>query len=74
MNRLINEQTIRVVSREELPATLKKEIEKKFSDKKVIFAKEDIGPGIKIIMNDTIMDLTIEGFIDSTMQSLKGQI
>jgi len=72
--RLVNERTVKVISQEPLSVDLKKEIEKKFEEKDVVFLQEKIGDGIKIIINDTIIDLTIGSFINSTIENLKSEI
>jgi hypothetical protein len=42
-----------------------------YADKNVIFEQQNIGDGIKLIVNDTIIDLSIESFIDSAANSLQ---
>ena len=71
MQRLYNQKTVKVISQEPLSQALKKSLTARFADKEVVFENEEIGDGIKIINNDTIIDLTIENYVDNTIQSLK---
>ncbi len=63
---------VRIVSSDPINATFKSALLKKFSNKHVVFEQnDDFGPGIKAIINDTIMDLSIKNYIDNTVDNLK---
>ena len=68
---LTQRNTVTVIGRE-ITQELKKRIGNIYKDKKIIFvADATISEGIKIIDNDTITDLTLENYIDNTIEELK---
>lgn len=74
LNRLIDKNTVKVISELPLTSNIKQALVQKYSDKKVHFIQEKIGDGIKVIVNDTISDLTVEGFVDQTIGQLKTSV
>ena len=73
VERISNQSSVRVISESPLPSDMKNTIISKFIDKKVIFEQGEIGAGIQLIINDTIIDLTVAGFLDNTIKKLKLQ-
>lgn len=72
LNTFENQNVVKVLSSDALPYEVKKQIASRFDGKKVIFEIDDsVGDGIQLIYNDTIIDLTVNGFIDSTIEKLK---
>ena len=69
-----NRKTVRVVSSEPISEMLKRNIVKRFPDKKVLFLQEEIGDGIKIQINDTVIDFSIHSYIDTAIDRLKEEI
>ena len=68
---LTQRNTVTVIGRE-ITQELKKRIGNIYKDKQIIFVADDtISEGIKIIDNDTITDLTLENYIDNTIEELK---
>lgn len=68
---LTQRSTVTVVGRE-ITTELKNKIGNIYKDKKIIFVTDEtISDGIKIIDNDTITDLTLENYIDNTIEELK---
>ncbi len=67
---MVNKNRVVVLSEQPLTALLKEKIKTKYKDKDVIFQQEDIGDGIKLIVNDTIIDLTLEGYLNTTAQTI----
>jgi hypothetical protein len=68
---LVDKNTVRILSTSPLDTKIKKNIVGKFSSKNVIFETTEIGDGIKAIVNDTIQDLSLPGFLDKTVEELK---
>lgn len=68
---LLNKETVIITSTLPLPPTDKKMLISKFAPKKVYFENTQIGDGIRIFENDTIVDLTVGGFINQTIAQLK---
>ncbi len=66
-----NRRTVRVLSQEPISEVQKRNIIKRFSDKEVLFVQEKIGDGIKIQINDTIIDYSMHSYIDTTINRLK---
>lgn len=72
LKKVIYENSVRVLSSETLPIKTKQSIKSKFKDRVVFFEQDaSLGAGIKIIMDDTIIDLTVNGYITSTLEQLK---
>lgn len=70
--KVIYENSVRVLSSQELPIKTKQSIKSKFEDRVVFFEQDtSLGAGIKIIRDDTIIDLTVNGYITSTLEQLK---
>ena len=70
--KVIYGNSLRVVSREELPTKTKQSIKSRFKDRVVFFEQdEDLSDGIKIIMDDSVIDLTFNGYINNTLEQLK---
>lgn len=74
LKNLLDQDTIRILSPIKLNPGLRKIIEKKYEGKNVVFVEDRIGDGIKVIINDTIIDLTVRGLINQTMYKLKSEI
>lgn len=72
LKKAVYESSVRIVSAEALPQKLAYSIRSKFKGK-VIFYEQDksLGAGIKIIINDTSLDLTIDGYLNSALEQLK---
>lgn len=69
---LVKHDSVKISSKTPLNNALKKQLLKHFPKKNVIFiTKPSIGDGIKVEINDTIIDLTVKGFINEVMQNLK---
>jgi len=74
LKKLLDQDTVRILSATKLNAGLRRIIERKYREKNVIFVQDRVGDGIKVVINDTIIDLTVKGFIDQTMHKLKSEI
>ncbi len=71
LKKLISETTVRVISADILSPMFMQRIKKEFSDKKVYFEQDKtITTGIKIISNDTIIDLSVANFLTSAIEKL----
>jgi hypothetical protein len=71
----VDRNTVKIVSNETISQKLRSQIESKFQDKVVIFEQnKSIGPGIQAIFNDSVIDLTFEGFLNQTVTSLKSSL
>lgn len=72
LEKLIQENTVRVISEVELPRSLKIDLEKGFSGKNVSFEIDSsLGAGIRITINDTVIDLSMKEYLNSTIERLK---
>ena len=71
---IANRKTVRVVSEEPISESQKRNITRRFPDKEVIFEQKPIGDGIKIQINDTIIDFSMHSYIDTTIERLKEEI
>lgn len=67
----VEKNTVRIIAEKSLSEAQKKEFVKKFAGKTVIFEQENIGDGIRVQISDTIFDLSMSGFIDTTIERLK---
>lgn len=64
--------TVRVITSTDLPELLKKQLEEKYLNKKVIFKiDKNQKEGICVITNDTIINLTLDGYLAQTVDILK---
>mgnify|MGYP001584407795 CR=1 FL=1 len=72
IKRVVYENSVRVISPEALPIKIQQSIESKFKGR-VIFFEQDksLDSGIKIVIDDTIIDLTVNGYITSALEQLK---
>ena len=68
----IYKNSVRAISSQELPPKTEQSISTKFKDRLVFFEQDQSqSEGIKIIIDDTIIDLTINGYINTTLEQLK---
>lgn len=66
------ENSVRIVCSEELSSVFKKEIERKFAGKSVFYeADKALGDGIKAIIGDTVIDLSLKNYLDNIVKVLK---
>ncbi|HVT00877.1 MAG TPA: hypothetical protein VHE53_01420 [Patescibacteria group bacterium] len=71
----LNKTTVYVTSNIAVPTALKKTLIKEFSDKEVLFGiDKSIKDGIKVVNNDTVIDLSMNGYLDKTIGSLKQEL
>lgn len=63
--------TVRVMSENPISEQMKKKIKSMFADYDVIFEQAQIGDGIKVAIFDTIVDLSLSGFVNETIEKLK---
>src|SRR5436190_24092658 len=67
-----DKNTVRILSGSEIPPSLKNELVKNFKDKNVVFEQnEKVGDGICAVINDTIIDLSLGGYVENTVEELK---
>lgn len=72
LKRVVYENSVRVISSQALPTKTKKFIKSKFKDRVVFFEQDkSLGSGTKVIIDDTIIDLTVNGYITSALEQLK---
>jgi|SRR3989344_3867154 len=72
LRRTAFENSVRIVSSRELPSALKKELDRKFSGKNVFYEIDStLGDGIKSIIGDTVIDLSLENYLRNTVKGLK---
>lgn len=72
LKRVVYENSVRVISAQEPPTKVKQSIKGKFKDRIVFFEQDQSqSEGIKIIIDDTITDLTVNGYIDTMLEQLK---
>lgn len=68
----IKNQIVFVRSSQDLLSAEKKQIEKLYGNKKILFENDkSLGAGITILNNDNIIDASLKGFIDQAIQKLK---
>ncbi|HVZ11948.1 MAG TPA: hypothetical protein VG965_02870 [Patescibacteria group bacterium] len=68
---IINKRTVLITTSTPLSQNMKREIEKKFYGKDIIYEIDSIGDGIRIQINDTIIDLSMNSFINQTIDNIK---
>lgn len=71
---IVGKNTARVITEKALSDPVKRQIIKMFPEKDVLFETAVIGDGIRIQINDTIIDLSLSGFINQTVKSLKNEL
>ena len=72
LKKVIYENSARVISKEELSINTKKSIKSKFKDRAVFFEQDKaLSEGIKIIMDDSVIDFTFKGYVNNTLEQLK---
>mgnify|MGYP001586782678 CR=1 FL=1 len=72
IKRVVYENSVRVISSEALPAKTKQSIKSKFKSMVVFFEQDkSLSSGIKIIIDDTIIDLTVNGYITNALEQLE---
>lgn len=68
----IQQRTVYITSAEELQESQKKKFAEMFVHKDAVFTTDkNLGAGIVIKTNDTIMDASLKGLIDTTINELK---
>ena len=67
---LVNKNRVTVISEKPLATTIKNTIISKYKDRDVVFEQQEIGDGIKLVINDTIIDLSVESYINSATKAL----
>lgn len=68
---LFNKNTVKIISEKPIEPEIKNILIKKFSGKKIIFEKDEVGDGIRVLYNDTVVDLTLAGFAENLLDNLK---
>ena len=72
LRKAIYKNSVRVISSEELSPNAQESIRSKFKDRVVFFEQDQSqSAGIKVIINDTVMDLSVDGYIKQTLEQLK---
>ena len=72
LKKVVYENSVRVISSQALPIKTKQFIKSKFKDRVVFFEQDkSLGSGTKIIIDDTIIDLTVNGYINTMLEQLK---
>ncbi len=72
LKKIISENSVRVQSQQTLTPLMRSFIQQKFKDKDIYYeVDETVGEGIKIIENDTVVDLTLKGYMDTALNNLK---
>ena len=75
LRKLVYENSVKIVSTDILPKNTKHLLQKRFKDKNVFFEEDEtVGDGIKAVIDDTIIDLSLKGYIDNTLGILKENI
>lgn len=68
----IKNQIVFVRTPQDLLAAEKKQIEKLYVSKRILFENDkSLGAGITILNNDNIIDASLKGYIDQAIQELK---
>lgn len=67
---LMNKSRVIVISQKPLEGSIKEKIKTKYRDQDVIFEQQNIGDGIKLVINDTIIDLSVDSYINSATKIL----
>lgn len=68
---IADKNSVKILSQNPIDSKLKNSIVKRYPDKEVVFIREDVGDGIKVVINDTIIDLTLTGITQTTVEKLK---
>lgn len=72
LKNIVYENSVRVISAREISPQIKQSIKSKFKNRVVFFEQDkEQGEGLIIIADDTIIDLTVSGYIKSTIEQLK---
>ena len=72
LRKSVEENSVRIFSSIELNGNIKRDIESKFPGKDVFFhVDEEVGDGIRVQIDDTIIDLTTESYLNQTIEELK---
>ena len=72
LKKVVYENSVRVVSAEELSVKTVQSIRTKFKDKSVFFEQDKtLSEGIKIIIGDSVIDRSFSGYINNTLEQLK---
>ena len=71
---ITDRKTVRVFSQQLLPEAQRRSIVKHFPLQEVLFEQKPIGDGIKIQINDTIIDFSMHSYIDTTIEQLKNSV
>ncbi|HVZ67728.1 MAG TPA: F0F1 ATP synthase subunit delta [Patescibacteria group bacterium] len=71
----LNKMIVTVSSNTPIAPALKKTLAREFAKKEVVFnIDKSIKDGIKVMDNDTIIDLSIEGYLNKTVSGLKQEL
>lgn len=63
---------VKVISGNNISQSVKREIIRKFPAKKIVFEiDKSIETGVKIELNDTVIDLSMKEYLNSTIERLK---
>lgn len=69
---VVYKNSVRVISAQELPSKVKQSIERKIKNRIIFFEQDQSqSEGIKIIIDDTIIDLTVSGYISTMLEQLR---
>ncbi|OGH16731.1 MAG: hypothetical protein A3C30_00105 [Candidatus Levybacteria bacterium RIFCSPHIGHO2_02_FULL_40_18] len=72
LKKSVYENSVRVISSQKLSDKAKKSIRAKLKDRTVFFEQDkSLGAGLKIILDDSIIDLTFSGYITRVLEQLK---
>ena len=72
LEKIVSENSVRVISSEPLGLSFKKQLGQKFADKNIYYElNKSVGTGIKLVVNDTIIDLSLQNFLDNAIERLK---
>ena len=72
LKKVVYENSVRVISTQVLPIKIKQSIKRKIKDRIVFFEQDQSqSEGIKVIIDDTIIDLTVNGYANTILEQLK---
>ncbi len=72
VRKVVYDNSVRIISSQELSSKIQKSLALKFKPRGIFFEEDkSIGPGIKIIKDDTIIDLTFKGYMTNAIEQLK---
>lgn len=71
---IVNRKTVRVYSKDSILESQRKNIIRSFPNKEILFVQEEIGDGIKIQINDTVIDFSVHSYINTVIDRLKEKI